>query len=89
MPSNPPRLIQFPRSRAGMHRDLLANDEAIGDELSDRLAGVGVGDLVDLVGVEPDFALAAPGDRGREALLCAEVDPVVVEKEFSLVGACG
>ena len=58
-----------------MHGDLLANDETIGYQLADRLAGVGIGDLVHLIGVEPDLALAATDDGGREALLGAEVDP--------------
>lgn len=58
-----------------MHGDGLADDEAIADELADGLAGVGVGDFADLVGVEPDLALAAADDRGREALLRAEIDP--------------
>ena len=53
----------------------LADDEAIGDKLSDRLAGVGVGDLALLVGVEPDLALAAADDRRGQALLSSEVDP--------------
>jgi hypothetical protein len=47
----------------------LPDDEAIGDELADGLAGVGVGDLGLLVGVEPDLALAAANDRGGQALL--------------------
>ena len=59
-----------------VHGDGLADDEAIGDELADRLAGVGVGDLVDLIGVQPDLALAAAKDIGREALLGSQVDPV-------------
>lgn len=59
-----------------MHGNGLADDEAIGDELADGLAGVGVGDLVDLVGIEPDLALAAGQDVGREALLGSQVDPV-------------
>lgn len=58
-----------------MHGDRLADDEAIGDKLADGLAGVGVGNLADLVRVEPDLAFAAVGDRGREALLSAEVYP--------------
>lgn len=58
-----------------VHGDGLADDEAIGDELADGVAGVGVGDLVDLVRVEPDLALAAVGDGRRKALLRAEVDP--------------
>ena len=53
----------------------LADDEAIGDELADGLARVGVGDLALLVGVEPDLALTAANDRGGQALLGEEVDP--------------
>lgn len=59
-----------------MHRHGLADDEAICNELSDGLAGVGVGDLVDLIGIEPDLALSAADDGGRQALLGGEVDPV-------------
>lgn len=59
-----------------MHSHGLADDEAIADELADGLAGVGVGDLVHLIGVEPDLALAAAHHGGGEALLGAKVDPV-------------
>ena len=52
-----------------MHRDLLANNEAIGDEFTDGLAGVGVGDFVDLIGVEPDLALPTSCNRGGKPLL--------------------
>ena len=58
----------------------LADNEAIGDELADRLARVGVGDLVLLVGVEPDLALAAADDRRGQALLSSEVAPIGEEK---------
>ena len=58
-----------------MHSHLLANNETIGHELADCLAGIGVGDFIHLIRVEPDLALAAANYRGREALLCAEVDP--------------
>ena len=58
-----------------MHGDGLADDEAIGDEFADGLAGVGVGDFVDFVRVEPDLALAAVRHGRREALLRAEVHP--------------
>ena len=85
MPSNPPRLVQFSGAGARMHRDLLANDEAIGDELADRLAGVGVGDLINFVRVERDLALAAVGHGRREALLRAEINPVVGSRKFSLM----
>ena len=59
-----------------MHGDGLADNEAIADELADGLTGVGVGDLVHLVGIEPDLVLAAADDRRGQALLSAEVDPV-------------
>jgi len=52
-----------------VHGDLLADDEAIRDELADGLAGVGVGDFAGLIGIEPDLALSAADDGGREALL--------------------
>ena len=58
-----------------MHGDGLSDDEAIGDQLADGLAGVGVGDLADLIGVEPDLALAASEDAGRKALLGSQIDP--------------
>jgi hypothetical protein len=60
-----------------VHSNRLADDESIGNELADGLAGVGVGDLVDLVGVEPDLALSASNDGRRETLLGAEVDPMI------------
>lgn len=59
-----------------MHGDRLADDEAICNELADGLTGVGIGDLADLIGVEPDFALSATDDGCRQALLGGEVDPV-------------
>ena len=62
MSSNPPCSSQFPSSRTRMHCNLLLNDEAIGNELADCLAGVGVGDFIHFVGVEPDLALAAAND---------------------------
>lgn len=60
-----------------MHGNGLADDEAICNELADGLAGVGVGDLADLIGIEPDLALSAADDGCRQALLGGEVDPVV------------
>ena len=67
--------VQLTGAAAGVLGDGLADDEAIGNKLSDGLAGVGVGDLVLLVGVEPDLALAAADDRRGQALLSSEVDP--------------
>jgi hypothetical protein len=59
-----------------VHGDGLADDEAIADKLADGLAGVGVGDLIHLIGIEPNLALAAAHHGGGEALLGAKVDPV-------------
>lgn len=66
-----------------MHGDGLSDDEAIGDELANRLAGVGVGDLADLIGIQPDLALAAAEDISREALLSSQVDPEKQRIEMS------
>ena len=62
-----------------MHSDGFADDEAIGDEFADSLAGVRIRDLVDFVRVEPDLAFAAVCDGGRQALLSAKVHPAVVD----------
>ncbi len=66
---------QLSGAGTGVHGDGLADDEAILDELADGLAGVGVGDLVHLIGVEPNLALATANHGGGEALLGAKVDP--------------
>lgn len=60
-----------------MHSDGLSDDEAICNELSDGLAGVGVGNFAGLVGIEPDLALSAADDGGRQALLSCKIDPIV------------
>ena len=57
-------------TRVDVHR--LADDVAILDQLTDVLAGVSHGDLIDLIGIQPDFALAAFENRGGEALLKAK-----------------
>ena len=81
----PPSLSQFTGPGARVHGDGLADDEAIAHELADGLAGVGIGDLVDLIGIEPDLALATANDGGSETLLGAKVDPVVAWKKCVLV----
>ena len=70
-----PGVTQRSSASPRVHGNWLADDEAIGDEFTDGLAGIGVADLVDFVGVEPDLSLAAADDRGREALLSTKVDP--------------
>lgn len=77
MTADSPGSVELAGAGAGVHGNGLADDEAIADELADGLARVGVGDLAGLVGVEPDLALAAADDGGRQALLGAEVDPMV------------
>lgn len=59
-----------------MHRDWLADDKAIRDELADCLAGVGIGDFVDFIGIEPDLAFSTSCNRSSEALLGSKVHPV-------------
>ena len=58
-----------------MHSNRFADDEAIADEFSDGLAGIGVGDFVDFVGIEPDLAFSAADHRRGEALLCRQIHP--------------
>lgn len=59
-----------------MHSNWLSDDQAISDELSDGLAGVGVRDFRDFIGIEPDLSLSAADNAGGEALLGGEVDPM-------------
>jgi hypothetical protein len=65
---------EFPGTRSRMHGNGLSDDEAICDELSDSLAGIGVGDLAGLIGVEPDLALSAADNGCCQTLLGGEVD---------------
>lgn len=67
--------VQLAGTASRVHGDRLSDDEAIGDELSNRLARVGIGDLARLIGIQPDLALAAADDRRGEALLSSQVDP--------------
>jgi hypothetical protein len=52
-----------------VHGDRFADDEAIADQFTDGLTGIGVGDFVDFIRVEPDLALTTANYRGGEALL--------------------
>lgn len=67
--------LELASTGSGVHGDWLADNEAIGDELSDGLTRVGVANLVDFVWVEPDLPLAASYNGRREALLGGEIDP--------------
>ena len=39
------------------------------DKFADVLPGVGIGDLIDLIGIKPDLVLAAFHNRSGQALL--------------------
>ncbi len=67
--------VQLTGAGARVHGNGLLDDEAIGNELADGLAGVGIADLADLIGIEPDLSLADAEDRGGQALLGGEIDP--------------
>lgn len=73
--TDPAGEVQLTRTRARVHGDGLLDDEAIGDELADGLPRVGVGDLADLAGVEPDLALTDAQDGRRKPLLGPQVNP--------------
>ena len=75
MSSNSPSGVEFSGAGTGVHGDGFADDEAIADQLADCLTGIGIGDLVGLVRVEPDLAFAAADHCGGQAFLSAEVDP--------------
>lgn len=78
VPSDTASSVKLTGAGTRVHGDGLADDEAIGDQLADGLAGVGVRDFVDFIGVEPDLALSASNDGRREALLSTEIDPVLI-----------
>jgi len=65
--------VQLSSTGSRVHGNWLADDEAIAHQFSDGLARVCIGDLLDLVRVEPDLAFAAADDGRREALLCSKV----------------
>ena len=62
---------------ARVHCDGLADDQTVLDETTDVLPGVGVGDLVDLIRIEPDLVLATLEHLGGEALLHAQITEMV------------
>lgn len=71
--------VQLTGTRPRVHGSGLADDEAIGNELANGHAGVGVGDLRDLVGVQPDLVLATAQNGRGKTLLSTQVDP---EEEY-------
>lgn len=69
MPSLSLGLVAEGNAGTGVDHGGLLDDETILGKTGDVAAAVGQRDLVDLVGVEPDLALTALEDVGREALL--------------------
>lgn len=67
--SLPLGLVSEGNTGARVHDGGLLDDEAIAAEAGDVAAGVSQRDLVDLVGVQPDFALAALENGRSKALL--------------------
>jgi len=58
-----------------VHGDWLSDDEAIGHELADGLAGVRIRDFIDFIRIEPNLTLTAAHNGRREPLLSTEIDP--------------
>ena len=52
----------------GVHNSGLLDHEAILHELADVLTRVGVGDLVDFIGVEPDLSLSTLEHGGSKSM---------------------
>lgn len=69
MPSLSLGLVAEGNAGTGVDHGGLLDDKTILGKTGDVAAAVGQRDLVDLVGVEPDLALTALEDIGREALL--------------------
>merc|ERR1719394_1435046 len=69
VPSLPACFVVLANAGPGVDSNRLLDDKTILDELADVLARVGVGNLVDLVGVQPLLVLAALHDAGGKALL--------------------
>ena len=49
-------------ARSRVHGNRLSDDESICNELADGLAGIGIGDFADFIGIEPDLALSTSYD---------------------------
>ncbi|KAF4022115.1 hypothetical protein G4228_014114 [Cervus hanglu yarkandensis] len=72
MPALPASQGVFPASSPGMDSHRLPDDQPIFDQLPDLLAGVGIGDFISLIGVQPDLLFATAKDAGGKPLLKPE-----------------
>lgn len=66
---------QVSGASAGVHGNWFLDDKAIGEEFSNGLAGVGIGDFVQFVWVKPDLAFTAARHGGGKPLLGSKVHP--------------
>ena len=64
--------VTFSASSPGMGSHRLPDDQPIFDQLPDLLAGVGIGDFISLIGVQPDLLFASAKDPGGKPLLKPE-----------------
>jgi hypothetical protein len=55
---------------------MFPDNKAIGHEFADRLAGIGIGNFADFVGIKPDLALATSNYGCGKSLLGSKVDPM-------------
>ena len=58
MPALPASQGVFPASSPGMDSHRLLDDQPIFDQLPDLLVGVGIGNFISLIGVQPDLLFA-------------------------------
>ena len=56
-------------TNTGMDSDRLLDHKTIIDKFADVLPGVGIGDLIDFIGIKPDLVPAAFHNRSGQALL--------------------
>uniref|UniRef100_A0A8C2NRH3 Uncharacterized protein n=1 Tax=Capra hircus TaxID=9925 RepID=A0A8C2NRH3_CAPHI len=64
--------VTFSASSPGMGSHRLPDDQPIFDQLPDLLAGVGIGDFIGLIGVQPGLIFATAKDSGGKPLLKPE-----------------
>ena len=69
MPALPSSQSVFPASSPGMDSHRLPDDQPIFDQLPYLLTGVGIGDFIGLVGVQPDLLFTTAQDARGKPLL--------------------
>lgn len=67
-------LVSQADASTGVHNGRLFDNETIPLQTRNVAAGVGKGNFVGLVGIQPDFALSALEDGGGETLLETKID---------------